>query len=324
MFLVLSVVLIGALAVAAGWMFEGPGPKARHGAATEVILPQKAGVTRIAGALGRAGVIRSPAVFVIAAELTGAAQRLKAGDYVIRSGASMAQVLRIIRAGAIARHWITIPEGLTAVAAADILARSGDLAGSVDPAPEGSILPETYEVRRGETRAAVTRRMQAAQASLLADLWPRRAANLPFKTPDQAVTLASIVEKETAKADERPRIAAVFINRLEKGMRLETDPTVIYGLTGGSPLGHGLRVSELAKRTPYNTYQVAGLPPTPIGNPGKAALVATLNPAETPDLYFVADGRGGHVFAATFAEHQRNVAKWRAVEQARARAGIIP
>lgn len=317
----ISVALIGVLAVAAGWMFEGPGPKARNGASTEVILPQKAGVTKIAGALGRAGVIRSPAIFVIAAELTGAAPRLKAGDYVIRSGASMAQIMRVIRAGAVARHFVTIPEGLSSQAVADILASRDDLTGPADPASEGSILPETYEVRRGESRAAVTRRMQAAQADLLADLWSRRAANLPFKTPDEAVTLASIVEKETARAGERPRIAAVFINRLKNGMRLETDPTVIYGLTGGRPLGHGLRVSELARRTPYNTYQVAGLPPTPIGNPGKAALIATLNPAKTPDIYFVADGTGGHVFAATFAEHQRNVAKWRAIEQARARAG---
>ena len=320
----ISIALIGVLAVAAGWMLEGPGPKARNGASTEVILPQKAGVAKIAGALGRAGVIRSPAIFVIAAELTGAAPRLKAGDYVIRSGASVAQIIRVIRSGAVARRFVTIPEGLSSQAVADILASRDDLTGPVDAAPEGSILPETYEVRRGETRAAVTRRMQAAQADLLADLWTRRAENLPFKTPDEAVTLASIVEKETAKADERPRIAAVFINRLDKGMRLETDPTVIYGLTGGLPLGHGLRVSELAKRTPYNTYQVAGLPPTPIGNPGKASLVAALNPDKTNDLYFVADGKGGHVFAATFAEHQRNVAKWRAIEQARARAGAKP
>ena len=305
-------------------MFEGPGPKARVGAATEVILPQKAGVTQIAAALGRAGVIRSAAFFVIAAELNGAAQRLKAGDYVIRSGTSMARIMRMIRAGAIARRFVTIPEGLSSAAVADILASRDDLTGPAEPAPEGSILPETYEVRRGETRAAVTRRMQAAQTALLADLWPLRAANLPFKTPDEADTLASIVEKETARADERARIAAVFINRLDKGMRLETDPTVIYGLTGGRPLGHGLRVSELAKRTPYNTYQVSGLPPTPIGNPGKAALNATLNPDKTLDLYFVADGTGGHVFAATFAEHQRNVAKWRAIEQARARAGAKP
>ena len=322
--LVFSIVLAGVLAVTAGWMYEGPGPKARLGASTEVILPQKAGVTKIAGALGRAGVIHSPAIFVIAAELTGAAPRLKAGDYVIRSEASMAQIMRMIRAGAVARHFLTIPEGLSSQAVADILASRADLTGPADLAPEGSILPETYEVRRGETRAAVIGRMRAAQTDLLADLWSRRAANLPFKTPDEAVTLASIVEKETAKADERPRIAAVFINRLGKGMRLETDPTVIYGLTGGRPLGHGLRVSELAKRTAYNTYQVAGLPPTPIGNPGKASLVAALNPDKTDDLYFVADGTGGHVFAATFEEHQHNVAKWRTIEQARARAGAQP
>ncbi len=290
---------------------------AKNGLATEVVLPPKAGIAKIAGALAAAGVIRHPTLFIVAAEITGAAPHLKAGDYRFASRASMARGLGMIRDGAVVRFWVTIPEGLSSAAVAEVLARDEILSGPASPPPEGSLLPETYEVRRGETRAGVIARMQAARADLLDDLWAGRAANLPFKTPEEAVTLASIVEKETAKPDERPRIAAVFINRLRRGMRLETDPAVIYGLTGGFPLGHGLRVSELAKRTPYNTYLTAGLPPTPIANPGRAALIATLNPAATDALYFVADGAGGHVFAATFAEHKRNVAKWRAIERAR-------
>ena len=236
----------------------------------------------------------------------------------------MADILEQIRIGGVARLFVTVPEGLSSKAVADILARDDDLVGPAEAAREGSLLPETYEVRHGETRAAVTRRLQSAQTALMNDLWPDRAANLPYKTPGEAVTMASIVEKETAKAYERPHIAGLFLNRLKKGMRLETDPTVIYGLTGGAPLGHGLRVSELARRTPYNTYQMAGLPPTPIANPGKAALIAALHPLATNDLYFVADGTGGHVFAADFAQHQRNVAHWRAVEQIRAHAGLKP
>ena len=180
------------------------------------------------------------------------------------------------------------------------------------------MLPDTYAVKRGDSRASVIARMRTAQEALLAALWSARAPGLPYSSPDQAVTLASIVEKETAKPAERPRIAAIFVHRLQKGMRLESDPTVIYGLTGGVPLGHGLRVSELARATPYNTYLVAGLPPTPIGNPGRASLEAALNPANTDDLYFVADGTGGHVFASDYATHLKNVARWRAIERARA------
>ena len=308
--------LAAVLLVLGGRLFFEPGPPAIRSRATQVVLPPGAGVAKIAAVLQRAGVIRSRTVFIVAAELTLAAPRLKAGDYEIRSRSSMADILNLIRIGGVARRFVTVPEGLSAVAVADLLAREGALSGPIAPAREGSILPETYEIRQGETRAAVTRRMQAAQDALLAGLWAKRAPNLPYKTPEEAVILASIVEKETAKAYERPHIAALFINRLRLGMRLETDPTVIYGLTGGTPLGHGLRVSELARRTPYNTYQISGLPPTPICNPGKAALIAALHPDQSGDLYFVADGTGGHVFATSFQAHQRNVARWRAIEHA--------
>jgi UPF0755 protein len=186
------------------------------------------------------------------------------------------------------------------------------------------VLPETYEVQRGDDRAAVLQRMLDARDKLLAELWAHRRADLPYRDPEDAVIMASIIEKETAKPDERPRIAAVFVNRLKLGIKLQTDPTVIYGLTGGKPLGHGLTLAELASQTPYNTYLITGLPPTPIGNPGRASLAAALDPPESSELYFVADGTGGHVFSSTLAQHQANVTKWRAIEAARACAPAVP
>ncbi len=308
-----------ALIVAAGvWALAGPGPSARRGGATDIVLPPGQSLPQIAQALGAAHVIRSPALFVVAAKLTGAARHLKAGEYLFASRAPMAKVLAALRSGQVVRRFVTVPEGVTSAAAADILRHADYLSGPVDTPAEGALLPETYEVRRGEARAEVLGRMEAAQKALLADLWRTRAPGLPYAASAQAVVLASIVEKETALAGERPRIAAVFINRLKADMRLESDPTVIYGLTGGAPLGHGLRVSELASQNPYNTYALAGLPPTPIGNPGRAALAAALDPAPTGDLYFVADGTGGHVFSDNYQTHLRNVARWRAIEQARA------
>src|SRR5207237_6751100 len=224
-------------------------------------------------------------------------------------------VLSKIRRGDVVRHLITIPEGLTSHEAANILRAADFLTGALTDPPEGSLLPETYEVRRGEARVAVVRRMAAARDRLLSQLWAARPAGLPYRSPEQAVILASVVEKETGRPEERPRIAAVFINRLKKNMRLESDPTVIYGLSAGEVLGHGLRKSELASRSPYNTYHIDGLPPTPIANPGRAALTAALTPARTDDLYFVADGTGGHVFADSFEAHQKNVERWRGVEE---------
>jgi UPF0755 protein len=306
-----------ALIVAVGlWVYAGPGPSARRGGATDVVLPPGESLPQIAAALGNAHVINSGAAFVAAAKLTGDARLLKAGEYVFASGAPLWRVLMALREGKVVRRFVTVPEGVTSKAVVDILSRAGYLTGQAEAPAEGSILPETYEVRRGEDRSEVLRRMTDARDVLLTDLWSTRAGGLPYQGPEQAVVMASIVEKETAKPDERPHIAAVFINRLKTGMRLESDPTVIYGLTGGEPLGHGLRVSELASKNPYNTYVVAGLPPTPIGNPGRAALAAALSPTPTDDLYFVADGTGGHVFSDNFQAHLRNVARWRAIEQA--------
>jgi UPF0755 protein len=225
-----------------------------------------------------------------------------------------------MRRGEIVHHHVTVPEGLTSQQTVEILNRADVLTGSVPTPPEGALLPETYDVVRGEERSAVLQRMMDARDKLLAQLWAKRKAALPFQTPDQAVSLASIVEKETALASERPRVASVYVNRLKGGIRLEADPTLIYGLNGGLPMGRGLLKSELVQPGPYNTYLNAGLPPTPIGNPGRASLAAVLDPPDTKDLFFVADGTGGHAFAATYEEHLKNVAHWRKVEHDHAAA----
>jgi UPF0755 protein len=317
-----GVVVVGLVLVAAilSFLYAGPGPSAPQGAATTVILPRGAGVTGVGKALKRAGVIRSQALFDIMAKLTAGA-RLKAGEYAIRSGESMAAIIDDLKAGRVVHHFITVPEGWTSQMAADAVNASPVLTGFAPTPPEGALLPETYEVRRGDNRAAVMDRMRTAEGALLDRLWAARKPGLPLNSPAEAVTLASIVEKETAIPAERPRIAAVFENRLKAGMRLESDPTVIYGVSKGAPLGRGLTVSELAAATPYNTYKIVGLPPTPIANPGKAALEAVLNPPDTNELYFVANGSGGHAFSSSYAEHQKNVARWRDIERSRAAAG---
>ena len=303
------------LLAGAVWLYKGPGPAAPHGAATtNVILPQGSGEAEIGAALKRAGVIRSPAVFIAWAQATQAARHLKAGEYEFPSHASLASIIDKIRRGDIVRHMITVPEGLTSEQVVDILMNDPILTGAAPVPSEGAILPETYEVRRGEDRGAVLQRMIDARDLLVRTLWAQRRSDLPISTPEQAVTLASIVEKETGLADERPRVAAVFVNRLRQHIRLQSDPTIIYGLTRGKPLGRGIRASELTGFTPYNTYLIDGLPPTPICNPGRASLAAVLDPPQTSELYFVADGTGGHVFASTLQEHQKNVEHWRAIE----------
>jgi UPF0755 protein len=227
----------------------------------------------------------------------------------------MQRIAALLISGRVMEHKLTAAEGLTSEMIAGLVNANRALVGPLRSAPaEGTLLPETYLFTRGTQRGAILARMHAAQAHFLADAWATRAAGLPLKSPAEAITLASIVEKETAIPAERRHVAAVFINRLRLGMKLESDPTVIYGLSKGYPLGRGLRASELASVTPYNTYQIAGLPPTPICNPGKDSISAVLNPAHSGDLYFVADGTGGHVFAATKAEQDRNVARWRRIE----------
>lgn len=302
------------------WAYTSPGPTARHGVSTTVILRHGAHLQEIAADLESQGVVRSGSLFMAAAQVTGAARGLKAGEYAFPSRASLAAVLSMIRQGKIVHHFVTIPEGLTSEQAVAILMADDVLTGSAPVPAEGSILPETYEVERGADRAAVLQRMIAARDRLVAQLWPHRQSGLPYHSPEQAITLASIVEKETALPDERPHVASVFVNRLEKGVPLASDPTIIYGLTRGQPLGHGIRQSELASNTPYNTYHFAGLPPTPICNPGRASIAAVLDPSRTQDLYFVANGRGGHSFAATLEAHEQNVVRWRQIEHVHALA----
>ena len=306
------------LALAAVWSYAGPGPRARSGDTTAVVLERGSGLSGIAGELEDAGVISSAWLFGIAARLTGAAGKLKAGEYEIRSGASMASVLADVRAGRVVRRLLTIPEGWTSSMVLEAVNRELVLTGTAEEPPEGSVLPDTYEIERGQSREAVIRRMQEAHDEVLAELWAKRQPGLPISTPDEAVILASIVEKETGVASERPRVAAIFVNRLRKGMLLQSDPTIIYGLTKGRPLGRGIRASELAADSPWNSYKVAGLPPGPIANPGRASLEAVLNPPKTDELYFVADGTGGHAFATSYEEHERNVARWRQIERERA------
>lgn len=312
---VLTLGLIGAGVAGWGlWTYNGPGPALQGGGVRSVMLRKGSGLNEIAGALEKAGVVKSAPVFAVAAQITGAASRLKAGEYEFAGGASMAKVLDDIRNGRVVRHQVTVPEGFTSEMVVELLMKESALVGEVAAPPEGTILPETYDFQRGEERAAVLQRMMDARDEVLDALWEKRQPGLPITTKEQAVILASIVEKETGVASERPRVAAVFTNRLRQGIKLQSDPTIIYGLTRGRPLGRGIRLSELQGATPYNTYVIDGLPPGPIANPGRASLAAVLDPAQTDDLFFVADGTGGHVFASSLAEHNDNVARWRIIE----------
>ncbi|HBK91379.1 MAG TPA: endolytic transglycosylase MltG [Parvularcula sp.] len=313
-------ILFLALALIAGamlaWVWRaatGAGPLAESAI---VLLKPGTSVAGIAAELKRAGVIRDERLFKAVVRAHDKAGALKAGEYEIPAGASVIDVIRILDAGKSILHRLTVPEGRTTKQILALIAAEETLEGEISLAPgEGELLPETYAFTRGQTRDGVIEDMMKAQDAVLDALWEGRASELPFSSKEEAIILASIVEKETGVADERPLIAAVFVNRLKKGMRLQSDPTIIYGLTGGDPLGRGLRQSELERATPYNTYVITGLPPTPIANPGRAAIEAVLNPADTDDLFFVADGSGGHAFAPTLEEHNQNVAKWRKVER---------
>ena len=300
-----------------------PGPSARSGETTIVTLSSGSGVNAIAAQLKAEGVIRSTDLFKAAVALNGSARRLRAGEYEVPSGASLNAVIALLVDGKVVRHFVTLPEGWSSAQAVDILMKEPVLVGEVEEVPEeGTLWPETYEIARGETRASVLARMRRAHDEAVARLWAQRSPATVARTLDEAIILASIVEKETAVAAERPRVAGVFTNRLRLGMRLESDPTIIYGITKGRPLGRGIRQSELEAANPWNTYRIDGLPPTPIANPGEASIAAVLNPLRTEDLFFVADGSGGHAFARTYQEHLANVARWREIE--RRKAGLPP
>ena len=293
--------------------FEAPGPLA---ADRVVNIPRGSGMRDIADILSREGVIDQPWLFIGGVLVLKAREDLKAGEYEFRAHSSMRDVVATIVDGKVVAHQVGIPEGLTSEQIVARLVQDNILAGDIKEIPrEGSLLPDTYNFTRGVTREQMVARMQQAQQRMLREVWERRAADLPLRTPEQLVVLASIVEKETGKPEERSRVAAVFVNRLKQKMRLQSDPTIIYGLVGGKgTLGRPIMKSEIEQPTPYNTYVIEGLPPGPIANPGRASLEAAANPARTRELYFVADGTGGHAFAETYEQHQKNVARLRSIE----------
>ncbi|MCV0397729.1 MAG: endolytic transglycosylase MltG [Rhizobiaceae bacterium] len=322
-----SIVVLAVLAGAAlFWFgkteFEARGPLAE---ADTVMIRPNTGVGEIAATLERGGFISDARIFRVGVQVSGKAGQLKAGEYEIKAGASMREIMNLLESGRSLLYSLTIPEGITVAQAFQRIAEHEALTGDMpsEMPPEGSLIADTQRFTRGTPREQVIRKMVAEQKALVEDIWSRRADDLPIENIDQFVTLASIVEKETGRGDERSHVASVFINRLNRGMRLQSDPTIIYGIWGGEgkPPDEPIRQSHIADDNPYNTYVINGLPPGPIANPGRAALEAVANPSRTNDLYFVADGTGGHVFAETLEEHNENVARWRRIEKQRREAG---
>ena len=304
-----------ALMALVAWLWWGPGPLRQP---TTVVIPQGAALSRATDHLFYAGAISGPRnKFYYLARLLGEGDPVQAGEFEIPAGASAAKVLDIIQHGRPVARLITIPEGTPSILVQERLAATDGLTGEAPLPPEGSVLPSSYDWQRGESREGVAARMQAAMTRTLDQLWAGKKGDCPVSTKAEAVILASIVEKETAKPEERRTVAGVYCNRLKIGMKLDADPTVIYPITKGKPLGRRILRSELVADTGYNTYRKPGLPAGPIANPGKDSIAAVLNPAPTKAIYFVADGSGGHIFAETFAEHQENVRKWYALRRRR-------
>jgi UPF0755 protein len=312
--LILLALVGGGLFVFAKQSFDATGPLDSE---KVVNIPPKLGIRDIADLLVKEGVIDHPWTFVVSALLAKTHDELKFGEYQFTKQSSLHDVINTLIEGKVVQHQISIPEGLTSEQIVQRLMETEFLAGTVKSIPgEGSLLPESYRYPRGSSREQVIQRMQQAQDRLVKEVWDRRGQDIPLKTPQQLVTLASIVEKETGRADERTRVAAVFTNRLKQHMKLQSDPTIIYGLVGGKgTLNRPILKSEIEQHTPYNTYAIEGLPPGPISNPGRAALEAVANPARTKELYFVADGTGGHTFSETLEQHSRAVARLRQLEQ---------
>jgi len=314
--LVLAAVAVGGIYYYAKSSYNEPGPLTVN---AEFTVRAGAGLATIARDLERNGIVSDSRIFryVTAAHLRNG-ETLKAGDYEIKAGASMADVAALLESGKSILYSISFPEGFTVRQVFDRLASDPNLSGDLpeELPSEGTLMPETYRFSRGTDRTEIIEQMREGQQRMVDEIWLKRDQGLPIDNKDDFVTLASIVEKETGIASERPQVAAVFLNRLERGMRLQSDPTVIYGLFGGEgkPSDRPIYRSDLDKETPYNTYRINGLPLGPIANPGRAALEAVANPARTEDLYFVADGTGGHAFARTLDEHNANVRRWRRLE----------
>ncbi|MCA8900697.1 MAG: endolytic transglycosylase MltG [Hyphomonas sp.] len=332
--LVVLVVVLGGAAIGGGWIWmqnelQKAGPLAAD--TTFAVAPGET-LSGVAARLETDGIIRSAQLMRIKAKIDGNELAIKTGEFEIEHGASLADVLGTLIEGKSVQHRITLPEGRTTAQLLKIIEADPVLTGDMPAGeiPEGSLLPDTYLFNRGMTRAQAIERMQKAQADLLDELWPLRDPDIPITTPQEAIILASVVEKETGRIDEQPDIAALFTTRLKRGMRLESDPTIIYGVSRGEPLYNSrgqrrtLRRSEIDTKTDWNTYQIDGLPKTPICNPGRGAIAAVLSPPHTEYIFFVADGKGGHLFAKTLKEHNQNVAAYRAYERqeiARERAG---
>ncbi|HWB46890.1 MAG TPA: endolytic transglycosylase MltG [Hyphomicrobiaceae bacterium] len=318
----LVMLVLGGVAYVLDARFNAPGPLT---ASKTIVIPRGDGTQDIAARLEREGIVGDRRVFIAAylwAKFSAWARndrpvQLKAGDYEIGAAASAHHVVELLSEGKTIAYKVTIPEGLTSQQIVERLQADRNLTGEIaTPPPEGSLLPETFIVQRGATRQSIIDSMTAASRKLLEKAWAQRQKGLPLKSPEEAVILASIVEKETGRSDERERVAAVFINRLRHKMRLQSDPTILYGLYGGNVAwGRAIQRQEILQKTSHNTYMIDGLPPTPICNPGRAAIEAVLNPADTKDLYFVATGSGGHAFAETLKDHNSNVLKWRAYER---------
>ncbi|MEM8751426.1 MAG: endolytic transglycosylase MltG [Pseudomonadota bacterium] len=296
--------------------FSAPGATTEP---TRVTIESGSTLKEASDVLEEAGAIESATIFRLGARYKGLETELKQGEYEIPAGASMAEVLDIVTTGRSIQYRITVAEGLTSWEVVQILNESDLLTGEIVEVPkEGSLAPDTYFVSRGMSRETVIGRMRAAQEAILARAWELRDPDSPLASPEEALILASIIEKETGVAEERPLVGGVFVNRLRRGMRLQSDPTIIYGITNGEgPLDRPILRSDIRRATPYNTYTIDRLPPGPIANPGREAILAAVAPEETEALYFVADGTGGHAFANTLAEHERNVAAWRRIERER-------
>lgn len=314
------VILAIGLAVAAfvafrfvyGWSEAGPAPRD-----ISVVVPDGATVADAAVLLKQAGAVRSADAFLTRTKVLGRGKSIKAGEFLIPKGASNADIFSILQGGKTLTRLVTIPEGMPSIMVHERLMANEELTGDIAVPAEGSVLPDSYAFDKGESRAAVLKRMQDAMTRVLAKLWAERAPNSVAKSPEQAIILASIVEKETAVPAERPTVAGVYGNRLKTGMMLQADPTIIYPITKGKPLGRRIKKSEIAAVNDYNTYAMTGLPKGPIANPGRLSILAVLHPAETKALYFVADGKGGHIFADTLQQHNENVRKWFEIRRAR-------
>jgi UPF0755 protein len=312
--LILLAVVVGVVLFVGKQRFENPGPLTED---KVVNITRGLGIRDISELLVREGVIDQPWIFVGGVVAMKARDGLKYGEYQFTRHASVRGVVETIIEGKVVQHLLTIPEGLTSEQIVARLLENNALSGSIKEIPrEGTLLPEGYRFTRGAPREQIIQRMEQANRRIVEEVWEHRVSDLPIKTPEQLVTLASIIEKETARPDERTRVAAVFVNRLRQKMRLQSDPTIIYGLAGGKgTLGRPIMKSEIEQATPYNTYVIEGLPPGPIANPGRASLEAAANPARTKEIYFVADGSGGHIFSDSYEQHVKNVARLRAIEQ---------